>query len=38
MIEKLETIGVHMELDEDLEKYARKKIGLLDRYAPRKYR
>jgi len=38
MIDKLETTGVHMTIDEDLEKYARKKIGQLDRYVPRRAR
>jgi ribosomal subunit interface protein len=38
MIEKLEIVGVHMTVDEDLEKYARRKIGQLDRYASRKAR
>ena len=35
MIERLEIAGVHMTVDEDLEKYARRKIGQLDRYSPR---
>lgn len=38
MIERLEIAGVHLNLDEDLEKYTRKKIGQLDRYAPRNAR
>ena len=35
MIAKFELAGVHMSLDANLEKYARQKIGQLDRYAPR---
>jgi ribosomal subunit interface protein len=35
MIGRLEIAGVHVKVDEDLEKYARKKIGQLDRFAPR---
>lgn len=38
MIERLEVSGVHLKLDEDLEKYTRKKIGQLDRFAPRQSR
>jgi ribosome hibernation promoting factor len=38
MIEKLEIVGVHMVVDEDLEKYARRKIGQLDHYTSRKVR
>ena len=38
MIEKLEIVGVHMVVDEKLEKYARRKIGELDHYASRKVR
>lgn len=35
MIEKLEIGGVHTKLDEDIKKYARKKIGKLDQYMGR---
>jgi putative sigma-54 modulation protein len=38
VISKLEISGVHMEIDESLEKYINKKIGQLDKYAPRKAR
>lgn len=32
MIQKLEIDGVHVELNEDIKKYTRKKIGKLDQY------
>lgn len=35
MIQKLEIAGVHMQVGEDLKKYVAKKIGTLDRFAPR---
>lgn len=35
MIERLEITGVHMEIPKKLHEYAIKKIGRLDRYAPR---
>ena len=35
MITKFELAGVHMTIDQNLEKYARQKLGQLDRYAPR---
>lgn len=35
MIQKLEIHGVHMHVDKKLHNYAIKKIGRLDRYAPR---
>lgn len=35
MITKLETTGVHMEVNDDLHKYIAKKIGKLDRYMPK---
>ena len=38
MIKKLEIKGVHIMMDEDLNKYAINKIGKLDRYLPRKAR
>lgn len=38
MITRIEVTGVHMKVDEDLEKYTRKKLGALDHYAPRRSR
>lgn len=38
MIKKLEITGVHISLDADLKKYARSKIGKLDKYLPRNAR
>ncbi len=38
MIAKLEIAGVHIKLDEKLEKYVTRKIGELDRYVPRRLR
>lgn len=38
MVKKLEITGVHITVDADLEKYTRRKIGQLDRYASRKVR
>lgn len=38
MIKTLQITGVHMKLDEDIELYADKKIGHLDRYVPKKAR
>ncbi len=35
MIKKLEITGVHYSADADLKKYARNKIGKLDRYLPK---
>ncbi len=35
MIKKLEIHGVHMSVDKKLHNYTQKKIGKLDRYAPR---
>lgn len=35
MIQKLEITGVHVNLDEKIKKYARLKIGKLDKYMPR---
>jgi ribosomal subunit interface protein len=35
MIKKLEIEGVHMSVGEDLKRYARKKIGGLEKYVPR---
>lgn len=35
MIQKLELSGVHVNLDEKIKKYARLKIGKLDKYMPR---
>lgn len=35
MIQKFEISGVHTELSEDIKKYARKKIGKLDKYMTR---
>lgn len=34
MIKKLEIDGIHVEVDSDLKKYIRKKIGKLDQYLP----
>lgn len=38
MIAKIELAGVHMDLDDDIKKYIYKKIGRLDKYAPRRSR
>ncbi len=38
MIQKLEISGVHLEVDEDLRKYATRKIGRLDLFMPLKVR
>jgi len=38
MIQKLELSGVNFDVDDDLRKYAIKKIGRLDQYAPRQAR
>jgi putative sigma-54 modulation protein len=38
MIKKLEINGVHANVDDDLRKYVRKKIGKLDRYLSRHVR
>lgn len=38
MIEKLEIDGVHMDVDENTQKYVTKKIGHLDKYLPKKAR
>lgn len=38
MITRIEITGVHMKVDEDLDKYATKKFGTLDHYAPRRTR
>jgi ribosomal subunit interface protein len=38
MINRLEIISVHSNLDKNLEKYVNKKIGQLDRYVPRSSR
>jgi ribosomal subunit interface protein len=35
MIKRLDITGVHMEVDDDLKKYAAKKIGRLDRFIPK---
>ncbi|HSW74259.1 MAG TPA: ribosome-associated translation inhibitor RaiA [Candidatus Saccharimonadales bacterium] len=35
MIQQLEISGIHMEVGDDLRKYAGKKIGSLDRFVPR---
>lgn len=35
MIERLDIIGIHADVDADLHKYVVKKIGALDRYMPR---
>jgi ribosomal subunit interface protein len=35
MIKQLEIAGVHMQVGEDLRRYAAKKIGRLDRYIPK---
>lgn len=35
MIEKLEISGVHFKVDDEVKKYATKKIGKLDAYMPR---
>jgi len=38
MIEKFEIKGVHMDIDDNLRKYAGRKIGRLDKYLPRHHR
>src|SRR5580700_7646573 len=38
MINKLEISGIHAKLDKDLEKYARQKIGQLDKFVSPKAR
>lgn len=38
MIERLEIANVHTPSDKDIEKYARKKVGALDRYVQRSAR
>jgi putative sigma-54 modulation protein len=38
MLQKIEVRGVHMNLDENLQKYITKKIGRLDKYVPRSNR
>ena len=38
MIEKLEIANVHTPNDKDIEKYAKKKIGMLDKYVSRNIR
>ena|ERR1035437_9688347 len=38
MIERIEVTRVHATVDDDLEKYAHKKIGQLDRFTPRRAR
>ncbi|HUC90217.1 MAG TPA: ribosome-associated translation inhibitor RaiA [Patescibacteria group bacterium] len=35
MIRKIEISGVHMDVGDDLQKYAIKKLGSLDKYIPR---
>ncbi len=35
MIQKMEIVGIHTEVDEDLHKYITRKIGRLDKYMPR---
>jgi putative sigma-54 modulation protein len=35
MIKQLDISGVHMQVDDDLRKYATRKIGRLDRYIPK---
>jgi putative sigma-54 modulation protein len=35
MIKKIEITGIHTDLDDDVKKYAQKKIGKLDSYMPR---
>lgn len=35
MIERIDIVGQHIELDDDIKRYVRKKIGGLDRYVPR---
>lgn len=36
MIQKIEIIGVHLEVDEKITKYINKKLGKLDKYLPKK--
>jgi len=38
MIKKMEIIGIHTEVNDDLRKYVTRKIGHLDKYIPRKAR
>lgn len=38
MINKLEIVSVHSDLNKNIEKYVNKKIGQLDRFIPRKSR
>lgn len=38
MIAKMEVSGVHMDVDEDLQKYVAKKIGRMDKYIPKRAR
>ncbi|MDX1766344.1 MAG: ribosome-associated translation inhibitor RaiA [Candidatus Saccharimonadales bacterium] len=38
MIANVEITGIHLDLDADLEKYARNKVSKLDRYMPRSAR
>ena len=38
MIQKLEISGVHTDVDKKLREYVTRKIGKLDRFAPRKTR
>lgn len=38
MIAKFELNGVHMDIDANLQKYATKKLGNLDKYLPRHHR
>lgn len=35
MIQHIEISGIHMEVSDDLHKYVTKKVGSLDRFAPR---
>ena len=35
MIQKIDISGVHLEIDDELRKYVQKKLGRLDRFAPR---
>ena len=36
MIQKIEVTGVHLEVDEKINKYVTKKLGKLDKYLPKK--
>jgi len=38
MLQKFEIRGVHAKIDDNLRKYATKKIGNLDKYLPRQHR